>query len=326
MAGAGGATRASRSGKAKRRDARRVAASGPRHLPGLSDRGPRSREPASRLPVHQLHALRARMSIIRSLPYDRPGRAWRVSRCAGPAGGSTTTRSTAAFTRNPTAVRLRAPAGAVGRAGVRRGDTGPALEAAARAIEDGAVVAVLGLELPPGGGCLQPRTVGKAPRAQASAEKPFALLVRDLEQARTLCRVMNGGRTAACAEAPILLCPAGKAPPWTMRLLPVIPAGPDAARDALAPSLDAPPWPAGRGHQRQPQRGADLHEGHQALRRWRGRRPLPGPRPARGAPRGRQRGAPARRRADDPAPGRGYAPRPILLHAEVPCLLAVAAS
>ena len=117
-------------------------------------------------------------------------RRWRRSRCASAAALSTRTPPTAASTpsRTPARTAVRGPCSAThGRGGGRRPGGGDAVEAAARALLDGRIVAVKGL----GGYHLAaaPTTSARwrrcAPRKHRE-DKPFAVMAPDLEAARRL--------------------------------------------------------------------------------------------------------------------------------------------
>jgi len=149
-----------------------------------------------------------RFSIVRALPWDRPNTSMeRFALCP----------ACRAEYEDPGDRRFHAQPNACPACGPRlalwasdgRGLAGDPLEGAARALCDGAIVAVKGL----GGfhlmadaadGAAVARLRSRKPRR----EKPFALMLRDLAQARTLCRVdAAAARALASPEAPILLLP-----------------------------------------------------------------------------------------------------------------------
>ena len=171
-----------RGGGARRPDRRRR-----RHLCRLPGRGAGPGGPPPRLPVHQLHQLRPAL-------HDRHRRALRpaadhdgrASRCARPAGPSTTTRPTAASTPSPT------PAPSAGRGcRARAADV-------ARDLDEGLVVAVKGL----GGYHLACRADSEVAAAALRArkhreDKPFALMARDVMAAGELVDLTHGRAGAA---------------------------------------------------------------------------------------------------------------------------------
>ena len=141
-----------------------------------------------------------RYTIVRSrCPTTAPARRWPGSRCARRARPSTTIRSIAASTPSRTPARSAGPACS----GVDlEGDA--ALEAAIAALEVGGIVAVKGI----GGFHLavdaaNEAAVGELRRRKARDDKPFAVMVHDLDEARTLCTL-----TDAAADA--LTSPGGR--------------------------------------------------------------------------------------------------------------------
>ncbi|MFH0944704.1 MAG: acylphosphatase, partial [Planctomycetota bacterium] len=151
-----------------------------------------------------------RFSIVLSLPYDRPRTTMeRFEMCAA-CEEEYTTPSDRRFHAQPNACPECGPRLSLWQAGREETATGDeALKEAVLALEEGKIVAVKGL----GGfhlmvdarnGAAVLRLRERKPRRK----KPFALMVKDLEQARELCRV---GRVEAEAltspEAPIVLLP-----------------------------------------------------------------------------------------------------------------------
>ncbi len=151
-----------------------------------------------------------RFTIVRSLPYDRP-RTTMASfalcpDCRAEYGDPRDRRFHAQPNACPAcgpSLTLLGPDGAT----LARGDG--ALRAAAAALREGRIVAVKGL----GGfhlmvdarnGAAVASLRGKKPRR----EKPFALMVRDLDEAALLCELPDGaGEILSSPEAPILLLP-----------------------------------------------------------------------------------------------------------------------
>ena len=154
-------------------EARGAGLGGHGDLRRLPRRAPRPRRPAPSLPVHELHELRAAVHDRRRRPLRPAGDDdGRRSRCASAAGPSTRIPPTAASTPSPTPARtaVRGPCCSTPDAGGgRRPGAGDAVEAAARALLDGRIVAVKGL----GGYHLACRAddearVSRAARPQAS--------------------------------------------------------------------------------------------------------------------------------------------------------------
>ena len=149
-----------------------------------------------------------RFSIVRALPWDRPNTTMeRFALCPACRAEYEDPRDRR-FHAQPNACPACGPRLALWAADGRVLGGDP-LEGAARALCDGAIVAVKGL----GGfhlmadaadGAAVTRLRSRKPRR----EKPFALMVRDLAQARALCRVDAAATQAlASPEAPILLLP-----------------------------------------------------------------------------------------------------------------------
>jgi hydrogenase maturation protein HypF len=151
-----------------------------------------------------------RFSILRSLPYDRPRTTMAgfamCERCLAEYGDPGDRR----FHAQPNACPRCGPQVALwdqtGRQ-VCAGDA--ALDAARDDLASGRIVAVKGL----GGFHLMvdardDAAVARLRRAKPRREKPFALMVPDLRQARALCRLDEAAAKALTApEAPILLLP-----------------------------------------------------------------------------------------------------------------------
>ena len=215
----------------------------------------------------------------RRCPTTGPTRRCAASPCAPPAGASTRTRSTGASTPSPT------PARSAGRAwrcyewqkadadgdrtarpqlGIRRCGPARARRDCSRA---GQIVAVKGL----GGFHLMVdarngAAVGRLRERKPRRDKPFALMARDLDQARTLCEVPpQAERAADLARGADRAAAAASQGRMRARVVAaeVAPGNPEpgrhAALHAAAPPAAARAGLPGRGHQRQPDRRADLH-------------------------------------------------------------------
>ena len=241
------------------------------------------------LPVHHLHAVRTavldrRAHAVRPAEHDHAP-VQPVSRRAPP---STPTRRIAASTRRPTPAHGAAPRSSAVTATANRLPGDP-LAAAVAALGQGKVAAIQGI----GGFHLaaDPRAPGAMERLRRDKErerKPFALMVRDLEEARALCVLSETEeKLLASPEAPILIAPRrDSAPAWTRACPTRTRSGVDAALHAPAPSpLQASPAGdplACTGHDlRQPGRRADHHRSRRGPREARRRgRCIPLPRPA----------------------------------------------
>ncbi len=149
-----------------------------------------------------------RFTILRALPYDRPNTTMRGFALCDDCRREYEDPRDRRFHAQPNAcpacgpqIALWTPAGET----LASGDA--ALEAAARALAEGRIVAVKGL----GGFHLMAdardgAAVARLREKKLRRGKPFALMVRDLEQARALCDVPDGAAEwLARPEAPILL-------------------------------------------------------------------------------------------------------------------------
>ena len=144
-----------------------------------------------------------RLTIITGAPYDRGGRRWRRSRCAPPAGRSTTTRPTAASTPSRPPARTAARASGLLDAAGQPIATRDPLGLFAEALRAGKIGALKGL----GGYHLacdarNAAAVAELRRRKHRDEKPFAVMVADLEAAAALCEVGAGRAGAAAVAAP----------------------------------------------------------------------------------------------------------------------------
>lgn len=151
-----------------------------------------------------------RFTIVRALPYDRPGTTMaRFALCPECRREYEEPRDRR-FHAQPTACPACGPRLALwGASGETLATEDAALHDAARALLDGRVVAVKGL-----GGfhlCCDARNeaaVARLRERKVRREKPLALVVRDLAAARTLCAVSAAAeRWLLSPEAPILLLP-----------------------------------------------------------------------------------------------------------------------
>jgi hydrogenase maturation protein HypF len=150
-----------------------------------------------------------RFSIIRSLPYDRPNTTMARFRMCPACHGEYDDPENRRFHAQPNACpdcgpRLRL----LYRDGIRA-DRHEALSAAVERLHKGGIVAVKGLggfHLMVDGG--DSRAVSRLRERKARYEKPLALMVADLEQARACCRISTAAAAALTApEAPIVLLP-----------------------------------------------------------------------------------------------------------------------
>ncbi len=151
-----------------------------------------------------------RFSIIRSLPYDRPRTTMERFPLCPSCRREYEDPEDRRFHAQPVAcpecgpgLSLLAPSGEI----LARGEE--ALQGCVRALREGRIVAVKGL----GGFHLMvdardEEAVARLRERKPRREKPLALMVRDLEQARSLCETGNGAEGAlASPETPILLLP-----------------------------------------------------------------------------------------------------------------------
>ncbi len=150
-----------------------------------------------------------RYTIVRSVPYDRPGTTM---------AGFTMCEACQAEYDDPLDRRFHAQPNACPECGPRlhwddleggRVDGDAALDAAITAIEAGEIVAVKGI----GGFHLavdaaHEDAVGELRRRKARDDKPFAVMVRDLAEARSLCTLSDAAAEAlTSAGRPIVLAP-----------------------------------------------------------------------------------------------------------------------
>jgi hydrogenase maturation protein HypF len=271
-----------------------------------------------------------RFSIILSLPYDRSGTTMeRFSMC----------EACRAEYREPLDRRFHAQPNACPQCGptlalwARDGrvtETGrAALERLIEALRRGEIAAVKGL----GGFHLMvdarnPEAIGRLRRAKPRHHKPFAVMVRDLEQAAAVCRLEQESRAAlASPEAPILLLPRRRTPlvhdsvapdnPCLGIVLPYTP-----LHQLILNGFGAPLVATSGNLSDEP----ICTEEHEAIRRLEGI-----------ADRFLVHDRPIARHLDDSVAwivsgqtrllrrARGYAPRPVLLDFETPVILAVGA-
>jgi hydrogenase maturation protein HypF len=164
-----------------------------------------------------------RFSIIRSLPYDRPRTTMAGFEMCPACQTEYDSPGDRRFHAQPNACPNCGPALALWEAGGRKRERGAgALEGAAAALESGAILAVKGL-----GGFHLMVDAGRGDallrlrEAKPRREKPFALMVRDLAQAASLCALDAEARAAlASPQAPILLLPRQPAAPVHERVAP----------------------------------------------------------------------------------------------------------
>ncbi len=175
-----------------------------------------------------------RFSIIEALPYDRPNTTMRrfhmcpdcQAEYEAPADRRFHAQPNAcpvcgpklAFYRPPPTAEGQGPADGCRQAQgiyIRVSEADAALLDAAAALREGEIVAVKGL----GGFLLMADAGHEAAVANLRArkrrgDKPFALMVRDLDQARTLCEVTpEAAALLSSVEAPIVLLPRANAAP-----------------------------------------------------------------------------------------------------------------
>ncbi len=151
-----------------------------------------------------------RFSIVRSLPYDRARTTMEGFSMCDACRAEYESPSDRRFHAQPNACPECGPRLAWwGPDGEVRAEGEDALRVAAEALERGEIVAVKGL----GGFHLavdarNGKAVGRLRDGKPRREKPFALMVRDLKQAGTVCRLGKREREVlASPEAPILLLP-----------------------------------------------------------------------------------------------------------------------
>jgi hydrogenase maturation protein HypF len=151
-----------------------------------------------------------RYSIIRTLPYDRPGTTMAGFRMCEACAREYADPLDRRFHAQPNACPACGPRLALlGRAGGPLAWDGEALTLAAHALQLGRVVAAKGL----GGFHLlvdaqSDAAVSLLRERKRRPHKPFALMVRDLEQARALCEVDAAAEALlTSAAAPIVLLP-----------------------------------------------------------------------------------------------------------------------
>jgi len=153
-----------------------------------------------------------RLTIIHALPYDRPGTSMQSFEMCAACRAEYEDPRNRRFHAQPNAcpvcgpqVRLLDPAGVLVASGAG------VIAAAADAVARGEVLAVKGL----GGFQLiadarNPEPLRRLREGKPRREKPFAVMVRDLEQARALCQVdQAAAEILASPEAPILILPRG---------------------------------------------------------------------------------------------------------------------
>ncbi len=161
-----------------------------------------------------------RYTIVRSVPYDRPGTTMaRFTMC----------EACQAEYDDPLDRRFHAQPNACPECGPRllwghlEGDA--ALEAAIAALEVGGIVAVKGI----GGFHLavdaaNEEAVGELRRRKARDDKPFAVMVHDLDEARTLCTLSDAAADAlTSAGRPIVLAPRREDAPVASGVAPNLP-------------------------------------------------------------------------------------------------------
>jgi hydrogenase maturation protein HypF len=268
------------------------------------------------------------MSIVRSLPYDRPGTSMQAFVMCDACRREYDDPLDRRFHAQPNACPDCGPQLELWDAkGVLMASAGQALEGAAEAMERGEVIAVLGI----GGFHLMvdacnTEALRRLREGKPRREKPFALMVRDLGQARRLCHVDEAAEAVLRSpESPIVLLPrradAGvddAVAPGNPRLGLMLPATP--LHHLLMRRLGHPIVATSGNLSEEP----ICTEGPQAVQRLAGV-----------ADRFLVHDRRVVRHVDDSVTrmlgseptllrrARGYAPRPVLLAEEVPCLLAV---
>jgi hydrogenase maturation protein HypF len=151
-----------------------------------------------------------RFSIVRALPYDRPRTTMSgfamCAACRAEYGDPRDRR----FHAQPNACPECGPRLSLwGRRGVESVRGAEALRRAARAVREGAILALKGI----GGfqlvcGAADEGAVARLRERKRRPSKPLALMARDVEEARELCIVGEAeARALASAEAPIVLMP-----------------------------------------------------------------------------------------------------------------------
>jgi hydrogenase maturation protein HypF len=152
-----------------------------------------------------------RFTIVRSLPYDRPNTTMAGFTLCAACRAEYDNPLDRRFHAQPTACAACGPALSLwDAAGAVLASGGEALAGAARALREGRIVAVKGL-----GGfhvlcdAADATAVARLRERKARPEKPFAVMARDLAQARTLCVIDDEAvRALTGAECPIVLLPA----------------------------------------------------------------------------------------------------------------------
>jgi hydrogenase maturation protein HypF len=151
-----------------------------------------------------------RYTIILSIPYDRAATTMAVFPMCDDCRKEYEDPANRRFHAEPNACPVCGPhLRLVGPDGEMRGEREAALEGAADALLAGQVVAVKGL----GGYHLavdatRPEAVAELRRRKARDDKPFALMVPDVEAARALCRLPPGAEEALTSpRRPIVLAP-----------------------------------------------------------------------------------------------------------------------
>ncbi|HEX2272659.1 MAG TPA: carbamoyltransferase HypF [Acidimicrobiales bacterium] len=151
-----------------------------------------------------------RYTIILSIPYDREATTMAVFPMCDDCRKEYEDPANRRFHAEPNACPVCGPhLRLLGPDGDLRAERDDALEEAAAALEAGAVVAVKGL----GGYHLavdagQPEAVAELRRRKARDDKPFALMVPDLETARRLCQLTPAAEEALSSpRRPIVLAP-----------------------------------------------------------------------------------------------------------------------
>ena len=152
-----------------------------------------------------------RFSIVRALPYDRPNTTMAGFTLCDACRAEYEDPLDRRFHAQPTACAACGPALALWNAsGAVLARDGAALSAAAAALSEGRIVAVKGL----GGFHLMcdaadAAAVSRLRERKARPEKPFAVMARDIAQARTLCEIDDEALHALDGvECPIVLLPA----------------------------------------------------------------------------------------------------------------------